>query len=420
MPHGSICEVFEFGPFRLEVKEHRLSRDHRFVQLTGKAFSTLRVLVERHGTLVSKHELMTEVWPNTVVEENNLDRNISTLRKALGDQKNGEPYIETVPRLGYRFIAPVKEASPIAVVRMRARESSSTQEIRFCVTSDQVRLAYSTAGTGHPLVKVASCFNHLGFEWESPIWRHWIADLAPGHTLFRYDGRGNGLSDWQFEDCSFGKWVHDLETAVDAAELEKFALFGHSQGGAVAIAYAARHPERVSHLILCGAYARGVCHRGNPELIEVRRALQTLLELNWGKTNPAFFQVVTELYIPERATAEDKKWFGELQLVSMSPANLVRIMRACDELDVRPLLPAISVPTIVFHSECDRVAPFQEGKLITSGIPGARFVPLPSSNHVLLENEPAWNIFRDELASFLAQERKSGSRANARAESSRN
>lgn len=417
MASGSTSAVFEFGPFRLETKEHRLSRDSRFVPLTGKAFSTLRVLVERHGTLVSKQELMAEVWPNTVVEENNLDRNISTLRKALGEQENGDPYIETVPRLGYRFIALVKEVALKPVVRVRSTDASSSQEIRFCVTSDNVRLAYSTAGTGHPVVKVASCFNHLGFEWESPIWRHWIADLAPGHMLFRYDGRGNGLSDWDCEDCSFEKWVLDLETAVDAAGLETFALFGHSQGGAVAIAYAARHPERISHLILCGAYARGVCHRGNPELVEVRRALQTLLELNWGKTNPAFFQVVTDLYIPERATAEDKKWFGELQLVSMTPANLVRIMRACDELDVRPLLPKISVPTIIFHSECDRIAPFQEGKLIASAIPGARFVPLPSSNHVLLQNEPAWEIFRDELASFLMQGRKPSSRATARAES---
>jgi pimeloyl-ACP methyl ester carboxylesterase len=227
--------------------------------------------------------------------------------------------------------------------------------------------------------------------------------------LVRYDGRGNGLSDWQFEDCSFDAWVRDLETAVDAAGLEQFALFGHSQGGAVAIAYAARHPERISHLILCGSYARGIFHRNNPEAIEVRKALQTLLELNWGKTNPAFFQVVTDLYIPERATAEDKRWFGELQLVSMSPANLVRIMRGCDELDVRPLLPSIRVPTLVFHSDCDRVAPAQEGRLIASEIPGARFVPLPSANHVLLENEPAWEIFRHELASFLRSQHNTAS-----------
>jgi pimeloyl-ACP methyl ester carboxylesterase len=198
--------------------------------------------------------------------------------------------------------------------------------------------------------------------------------------------------------------VRDLETTVDAAGLDKFVLFGHSQGGAVAVEYAARHPERVSHLVLFGSYARGVCHRGNPEAVEVRRALETLVGLNWGKTNPAFFQVVTDLYIPERATAEDKKWFCDLQLVSMKPANLVRIMQACDTMDVRPILPKIKVPTIVFHSDADRIAPAQEGRIMATGIPNARFVPLPSANHILLEEEPAWATFRDELAAFLTAE----------------
>jgi pimeloyl-ACP methyl ester carboxylesterase len=179
----------------------------------------------------------------------------------------------------------------------------------------------------------------------------------------------------------------------------------------VAVEYAVRHPERVSHLVLCGSYARGISHRGNPEALEVRRALQTLLLLNWGKTNPAFFQVVTDLYIPERATAEDKKWFCELQMVSMKPENLVRIMRTCDSMDVRPILPKIKVPTIVFHADSDRISPVQEGRIMATEIPGARFVPLPSANHVLLEDEPAWAIFRDELAAFLKSEMNELTRA---------
>jgi pimeloyl-ACP methyl ester carboxylesterase/DNA-binding winged helix-turn-helix (wHTH) protein len=393
--------VYRFGPFCLEPEEHRLLCGERYVPLPGKAFATLRVLVERHGSLVSKQELINQVWPSTNVEENNLDRNISTLRKALGEQPDGNPYIETVPRMGYRFVAAVNQSRQEPAVRERSLAPALNQEIRFCVTADKVRLAYATAGMGHPVVKVATCFNHLGFEWESPIWRHWITDLAPGHMLVRYDGRGNGLSDWDFEDASLDAWVRDLETIVDTARLPKFALFGHSQGGAVAIEYAVRHPERVSHLILFGSYARGVFHRGIPEAVQVRKALQTLIELNWGKTNPAFFQVVTDLYIPERATAEEKQWFCELQLVSMAPANLVRIMRGCDEMDVRPILRKVTVPTIVFHSERDRIAPFQEGKLIASEVPGARFIPLPSANHILLEQEPGWQIFRDELAAFL-------------------
>jgi pimeloyl-ACP methyl ester carboxylesterase len=220
--------------------------------------------------------------------------------------------------------------------------------------------------------------------------------------IVRYDGRGNGLSEWDVEDISFESWVHDLETAVDAAGLDKFALFGHSQGGAIAIAYAVRHPERVSHLVLCGAYSRGVHHRENPEALRVRRALETLIQLNWGKTNPAFFQVVTDLYIPEAATTEDQHWFRDLQVISVSPHNLVKIMRACDAINVRPLLSSVSVPTIIFHSDRDRVAPALEGRILAAEIPGAKFVPLRSANHLLLEAEPAWNIFRKELESFLA------------------
>jgi len=395
--------VYEFGPFRLELREHRLLRRGAPIPLTGKAFQTLRVLVEARGNLVSKQDLMTAVWPETSVEENNLDRNISTLRKALGEQSSGRPFIETVPRVGYRFLAPVTDSNSISPSPAPPAEiiSPTRQEIRFCVTPDKVRLAYSTIGSGHPLVRVANCFNHLDFEWESPIWRHWVRDLAGGSSILRYDGRGNGLSTWEVDDISFESWVRDLEVIVDAAGLDKFALFGHSQGGAIAIAYAARHPQRVSHLILCGAYSRGAYHRGHPDAVEVRSALETLVRLNWGKTNPSFFQVVTNLYIPEKASDEDQCWFKDLQQISVSPENLVKTMRACDDINVRPLLPKISVPTIVFHSDRDRIAPPEEGRILAAEIPGAQFVPLPSANHILLSDEPAWKLFREELASFF-------------------
>jgi pimeloyl-ACP methyl ester carboxylesterase/DNA-binding winged helix-turn-helix (wHTH) protein len=396
--------VYEFDSFRLELREHRLLRQGAPIPLTGKAFQTLRVLVEARGNLVSKQDLMTAVWPETSVEENNLDRNISTLRKALGEQPNGRPFIETVTRVGYRFLAPVTESNSVSTPSPAPPAEispSARQEIRFCVTPDKVRLAYSTIGAGHPLVKVANCFNHLDFEWESPIWRHWVRDLAGGTCILRYDGRGNGLSTWDVANISFESWVQDLEVVVDAAGLDKFALFGHSQGGAIAIAYAVRHPERVSHLILCGAYSRGAYHRGQADAVEVRRALETLVQLNWGKTNPSFFQVVTNLYIPEKASDEDQCWFKDLQVISVSPENLVKTMRACDAINVRPLLPSISVPTIVFHADRDRIAPPEEGRILATEIPGAQFVPLPTANHILLSEEPAWKLFLEELSSFL-------------------
>ena len=397
--------VYEFGPFRLDVKERRLLRGERGVPLTGKAFETLCFLVGRHGSLVPKEELFNALWPETNVEENNIDRNISTLRKALGEKSASPRYIETVPRVGYRFVAGVTEVSVAeagdAAPREAQHESLDRQEIRFCVGPDNVRIAYAKVGNGLPIVRVANCFNHLAFEWQSPIWHHWVRDLASENSIVRYDGRGNGLSEWNVENMSFDAWLQDLETVVDAAGLEKFALMGHSQGGAVAIAYAVKHPERVSHLILCGAYSRGANFRGRPEAAEVRRALETLVQLNWGKSNPSFFQLVTNLYIPENTSAEEQSWFKELQLISVSNVNLVRFMRGCDEINVRTLLPSVRVPTIVFHSEKDRIAPPEEGRVLAAEIPGAKFVPLSSGNHILVAAEPAWEVFRSELAAFL-------------------
>ena len=397
--------VYEFGPFRLDVKERRLLRGERGVPLTGKAFETLCFLVGRHGSLVPKEELLNALWPETNVEENNIDRNISTLRKALGEKSASPRYIETVPRVGYRFVAGVTEVSVAeagdAAPREAQPESLDRQEIRFCAGPDNVRIAYAKVGSGFPIVRVANCFNHLAFEWQSPIWHHWVRDLASENSIVRYDGRGNGLSEWNVENMSFDAWLQDLETVVDAAGLEKFALMGHSQGGAVAIAYAVKHPERVSHLILCGAYSRGANFRGRPEAAEVRRALETLVQLNWGKSNPSFFQLVTNLYIPENTSAEEQSWFKELQLISVSNVNLVRFMRGCDEINVRALLPSVRVPTIVFHSEKDRIAPPEEGRVLAAEIPGAKFVPLSSGNHILVAAEPAWEVFRSELAAFL-------------------
>ena len=379
----------------------------RSVPLTGKAFDTLRVLLERQGKLVSKPELMNAVWPESTVEENNLDRNISALRKALAEHASGQVFIETVPRAGYRFVAPVTRPQHLMNRRASDREAEllTRQEIRFCVTPDNVRLAYATVGSGPPIVRVANCFNHLDFEWGSPIWRHWVRDLARGHSLLRYDGRGNGLSERNVDDYSLDAWVHDLATVVDAANLDTFALMGHSQGSAVAIAYAVRHPERVSHLILCGSYSRGARHRESVELLEARRALETLVALNFGESNPSFFHFVTSFYIPESTTCEVQQWFKELQLISVSSRNLVQFMRACDEINVRALLPTITVPTIVFHSHGDRVAPAEEGRIVATEIPNARFVPLASDNHFLLADEPAWTLFREELASFLREPR---------------
>jgi DNA-binding winged helix-turn-helix (wHTH) protein/pimeloyl-ACP methyl ester carboxylesterase len=400
-------KTYEFGPFRLEVDERRLLRGNEPIPLRGKVFETLCALVESQGRLLTKEELLQSVWPNTAVEENNLNHTVSVLRKALGERATGQTYIETVPRVGYRFVANVSRMlAPAASVdanvesQIGPADRGPRQEIRFCRAADGVRIAYSQVGSGYPLVKAANWMNHLEFEWNSPIWKHWVEALYPHHTLIRYDERGNGLSDWNAEDLSFNKWVTDLETVVDAMHLEKFALLGISQGGAVAIAYAVKHPERVSHLVLYGAFARGFRHRDSVEEIARRDAAITLVRLGWGTPNPAFRQFWTTVFMPE-ATPEHMAWFNELQRVSTSPKNAAILLSEAGDINVTHLLADVKVPTIVFHCEEENAVPFQEGRILASAIAGARFVPLPGKNHLLMADEPAWRIFVEELAGFL-------------------
>jgi len=394
--------IYEFGHFTLDVRERRLLRDGHPIPLRTKVFETLRVLLERPGRLLTKDELMQRIWPDAVVEENNLNHNISVLRQALGERPDGQGFIETVPRVGYRFVADVKQAglpagTPVAPAAASAR--TLRQEIRFCTSADHTRIAYSTVGTGPPLAKTANWLSHIEYEWDSPVWTHWIRDLSQRHLLVRWDQRGCGLSDWNVDDLSLDAFVRDQETVVDALGLERFALMGISQGGAVAAAYAARHPERVSHLVLCGAYARGWRHRDARE-IEERTALLNLTRLGWGQNNRVFRQLFTTRFIPDAGPAE-MEWFNDLQRVSTSAENAARLTDAFSHLDVRPLLANVQAPTIVFHSREDGVVPFDEGRLLAAGIRGSTFVPLPSRNHLVLEGEPAWAIVLQELGAFL-------------------
>jgi class 3 adenylate cyclase/pimeloyl-ACP methyl ester carboxylesterase len=273
------------------------------------------------------------------------------------------------------------------------------QTIRFCTSSDGVGIAYASVGSGPPLVKAANWLNHLEFDWQSPVWRHVFAELSRDHQLVRYDERGNGLSDWEVDDISFDAFVRDLEAVVDAAGLDRFALLGISQGCPVSIAYTVRHPERVSQLVLYGGYTLGWAKRSQKDK-ETGKAMLELIRQGWGQDNPAFRQMFTSQIIPN-ATVEQMQWFNELQRITTSPENAVRLRLAFGDIDVNPLLPQVSTPTLVMHTRADALAPFDGGRKMASMIPGARFVPLESNNHLLLESEPAWQRFLAEIRSFL-------------------
>src|SRR6185503_5397115 len=270
---------------------------------------------------------------------------------------------------------------------------------------DGTRIAYATAGEGPPLVKAPHWLTHLEYEWQSPIWRRWIASLAQGRTLVRMDERGCGLSDRGVREFSLAHYVNDLEAVIDAAGPERFALFGHSQGGAIALEYAARHPERVSHLVLLGTYARGRLKR-LPQRREESEAQLKLVEVGWGGDDPSYRQFFASQFMPG-ATLEQLRLMSELQRVSSSPEDAVRILRSFYEIDVSESLPRISCPTLVLHARGDLRVGFEEGRSVAAAIPDARFVPLESDNHILLEHEPAFARFFGELDAFLPGKRAS-------------
>lgn len=276
------------------------------------------------------------------------------------------------------------------------------QDIYFATAPDGVRIAYATLGSGPPFVKAANYLSHLEADWNGPTWRHWLIELARDHTLVRYDQRGCGLSDWNVPGFSLEAWVTDLETVVDRMELERFPLLGISQGASVAVAYAARHPERVTHLILFGGYARGRFHR-DPSA-EARLQAETMINVirvGWGDENPAFRQVFTTMLMPG-ASVEQKDWLNELWQISASRENAAAIERAFYNINVTDLARQVSVPTLVMHPRHDGSVPFEEGRLLAGLIPSARFVPLDSVNHILLEEEPAWQRFLAEVRAFVS------------------
>jgi pimeloyl-ACP methyl ester carboxylesterase/DNA-binding CsgD family transcriptional regulator len=276
-----------------------------------------------------------------------------------------------------------------------------TQRIRYVRTADGVQLAWAEAGTGPVLIKAANWLTHLEYEWESPVWRHWIRFFSDHFRFVRHDERGCGMTDWNVGDLSFERWIEDLETVVSVAgPQEPFALLGISQGAATCLAYAARHPERVSQLVLYGAYARGTFRRGDPDKEQLYRALIDMTRLGWGKHNPAFRQVFTSRFIPG-ANDEQVDWFNELCRKTTSPEIAARLLETRATIDVIELLGKVRAPTLVLHSRDDDITPISEGHILAAGIPGAQFIELDSKNHILLENEPAWERFCDEVLDFM-------------------
>lgn len=287
--------------------------------------------------------------------------------------------------------------------RARAR-ALREQRIGFCDVADGTKIAYATIGEGRPLLKAANWLNHLEFDWASPIWGRSFAAIARNRTFIRYDERGCGLSDWNVDDLTFDAFVEDLEAVADKLGLDTFPLIGISQGAAVCIEYAVRHPERVTGMVLVGGYAAGWRHLASPEEQARREAVLTLTELGWGTDNPAYRHIFSQTFMPE-ASAADLAWFDDFQRQTTSPANAARFQEAFGQIDVRHRLRDVRVPTLVLHSKYDQRIPLETGRALAAGIPDAHFVPLESRNHILMDCEPAWRDAIEAGIRFFQEKR---------------
>ena len=392
-----------------EIQEDRreLRRERTVIHVEPQVFDVLVYLVRHRDRVVSKDELIRSVWDGRFVSDDTLTSRVSAARRAIGDNGAEQRFIRTVTRRGFRFVGDVREApdaSPApTAARSPAQPPSGQQSVRFCQASDGVHLAVAVAGVGMPLVKTANWLNHIEFDWQSPVWSPLFSRLAAHHQLVRYDERGIGLSDRDVADFSFESFVDDLETVVDECGLHRFALLGISQGAPVSIAYAVRHPERVSRLVLCGGFAKGWRTRGNPADVARAEASVTLIRQGWGQDNPAARQMFTSLIVPD-ATHEEMRWFNELERISASAETAIRLLHVLGDIDVTELLPRVAVPTLVLHSRGDARVPFEHGLMLARGIPDARFVALESKNHLILSHEPAWVRFIDAICGFLGED----------------
>ncbi|WP_407664188.1 alpha/beta fold hydrolase [Mycolicibacterium murale] len=391
--------MWRFDEFELDTAQYELRGNGAVIRIEPQVFDVLTQLVANRHRLVSKEELFDSVWGGRFVGEAALTSRIKAARRALGDDGEAQSYIRTVRSRGYQFVGTVVGDAPVTDEPPQA--PLPRQSIAFTRAADGVRLAYAVAGDGPPLVRAANWMTHLGYDIESPVWSHWVRDLAQGHTFIRYDERGCGLSDWEAGEFTFDDWVADLESVVGALGLERFPLLGVSQGGAVAVAYAARHPERVSKLVLCGAYARGRAVRAVGDQEKRAAALDLdLARVGWGRDDPAFRQVFAAQFLPD-GTRADWAAFDQLQRRTTSGENAVRFLEEFARIDVRDLAREVQCPTLILHSREDHRVPMESGQELAALIPDAHLVMLDSKNHLLTGAEPAWAVFRNEVAAFL-------------------
>src|SRR6478736_4040877 len=370
--------VYTFETCQLDPARFELHRAGVAVHVEPQVLEVLVYLVAHRDRVVPKTELLDAIWGDRFVSDSTLTSRLKAARKAIGDD------------------GPAPGPAPAPAAGRRA-----AQQIRYCTSPDGVRIAYASTGSGPPLVKAANWLTHLDLEWDSPIWAHWIDALSARHRLIRYDERGCGMSDWDVRDISLDAWVEDLELVVDSVGLDRFPLLGLSQGGAVALAYAVRHPERVTRVVLVGAYARGRLARAATSEEREEAALDMQVgRVGWRRDDPAYRQVFASQFLPD---ADRERWnaFNALQRATTATENVVRFLDTFANVDVSALAGQVTCPTLIVHAREDRRVPTSQARELAALIPDSRVHLLDSGNHIVMADEPAWPELVQELDEFL-------------------
>ncbi len=405
--------IYFFENHSLDTVRRELRCGDQIIAIQPQVFDLLEYLIRNRERVVSNGDLIAAIWKGRIVSESTLSSRISAARQAIGDSGEQQNFIRTLPRKGYRFTAQVREKSEGGdgpdltskdAARPTARISAAhpKQAVTFCRTVDGINLAVASVGCGPVLVRAAHWATHIEYDWENLVTGPLLQRLADRFRLVRYDYRGTGLSDRDVPAISFQTMLCDLEAVVDALALERFALLGISGGAAASIAYAVRHPHRVSKLVLFGGYAQGRNKRDSPQDAEEAAAFLTMARHGWGDDRSLFARAFFSFWLPAASPEQLKSFIELMRIASPDGRTGANLRQAVDDIDIVAMLPRVSIPTIVFHCIRDRLVPFDLGRRLAASIPNARFVALDSENHALLSTEPAWAKFVEEMEAFLA------------------
>jgi pimeloyl-ACP methyl ester carboxylesterase len=404
--------IYFFENYSLDIDRRELRRGAEVIAVEPQVFDVLACLISHRDRVISNNDLIASVWNGRIVSESTLSSRIAAVRHAVGDSGERQCLIRTIPRKGYRFVAQVREnseagggpdATPKNTAGLAAGVSAAhpKQAVTFCRTVDGINLAVASVGCGPVLVRAAHWATHLEYDWQNLVTGPLLQRLADRFHLVRYDYRGNGLSDRDVPAISFETMLCDLEAVVDALALERFALLGISGGAATSIAYAVRHPHRVSKLVLFGGYTQGRNKRCSPQDAEEAQAFVTMARHGWSDDRSAFARAFFSFWLPAGSPEQFKSFIELMRVAAPDGRTGVNLRQAVDDIDIVDLLPKVNVPTMVFHCIHDRLVPFDQGRRLATSIPNARFVALDSENHALLADEPAWAKFVEEVEAFL-------------------